>query len=83
MRVSVRVLVPVCARACVRVPLLWACGEGHSGQALQRMRARLDMQIFSVTETFNKTEYPFDYGVLMHVIAACASAAPVLCRWRT
>jgi hypothetical protein len=47
------------------------------------MRARLDVQIFSVTETFNRTEYPFDYGVLMHVIAACASAAPVLYGWRT
>ena len=37
---------------------------------VKRARARAYVQIFSVTETFH--EYPFDYGELMHVIAACA-----------
>ena len=38
---------------------------------VKRARARAYVQIFSVTETFGE-EYPFQYGELMHVIAACA-----------
>ena len=39
---------------------------------VKRARARAHVQIFSVTDTFNPSVHAFDYGELMHVIAACA-----------
>ena len=71
--VCVPVCVSVCLCVCVRLCLCArVCLLRAHVCAFASMRP-LVCQIFSVSETFNKSKFPFNYGELMHVIAACAS----------